>query len=75
MNLKYPYQNPGAEDSRGLNKKMCEELQIQEDHDTDGTFISISKMKQFMVGDVFQCDNGKVSMLKSRSSTNCPLCK
>ena len=70
MNLKYPYQNPGAEDSRGLNKKMCEEL-----HDTHGTFISMSEMKKFMVGDVFKCDNGKVSMLKSRSSTNCPLCK
>ena len=76
MNMKYPYQNQDAEDSKGLNKKMNEELKKQEDNDSDDRFIKVTNMEQFMVGDIFEeQENGRFSLLKSPSSTKCPLCK
>ena len=76
MNMKYPYQNQDAEDSKGLNKKMNRELKKQERLEDSKRYIEVSDIKKFMVGDIFEeQENGRFSLLKSSSSTKCPLCK
>ena len=69
MCKKYPYQNSDAEEALGVNKEMKEKLKIM------GDGICVSKIEQFIIGDLFNIEkNGHItSILKEQ--TSCLLCR
>ena len=69
MCKKYPYQNSDAEEARGVNKEMKEKMKIREDQ------IEVSKIEQFIIGDLLNIGkNGNVTLIL-KNTTNCLLCR
>ena len=68
INIKYPYQNPNAEEASGLNKTMKDEMKIEM-----GRFFA-PNIEKFIIGQILENENGKVSLLP-QPHTNCPLCQ
>ena len=55
MSMKYPYQNPDAEEASGLTKKMQERMKI-----IMGNTIHVSEIKKFIIGDLLDIENGNI---------------
>ena len=69
MCRKYPYQNSDAEEARGANKKMKEKMKIIEEE------IEVSKIEQFIIGDLFNIEENGIITLNLKQDTNCLLCR
>ena len=69
MCKKYPYQNSDAEEARGANKKMKEKMEIIEEE------IKVSKIEQFIIGDLFNIEENGIITSILEQNTNCLLCR
>ena len=67
MSMKYPYQNPDAEEASGLTKKMQERMKI-----IRGDKIYVDDIEKFIIGDLLYIENGNISLM-SKPQTNSPL--
>ena len=67
MSMKYPYQNPEAEEASGLTKKMQERMKI-----IGRGRITVDDIEKFIIGDLLHIENGNIFLL-SKPQTNSPL--
>ena len=68
MSMKYPYQNPDAEEASGLTKKMQERMKFIE-----RDWIHVSNIAKFIIGDILDVENGNISQV-SKPKINSQVC-
>ena len=58
MSMKYPYQNPDAEEASGLTKKMRGRMEIMKRN----LLMKVSDIENFIIGDLL---DGNISLLSN----------
>ena len=67
MSMKYPYQNPDAEDGSGLTKKMRERMEIMKRNilNEEEGLMRVYKIEEFIIGDLLDIRDGNISLLSN----------
>ena len=69
MSMKYPYQNPDAEEASGLTKKMRGRMEIMKRN----LLMKVSDIENFIIGDLLDIRDGNISLLSNLPGDS-PMC-